>query len=903
MGLKQSDSEDKGRGSQSEVLAAGWYGVPPVPDRYVRRPRLLALLAGADSCPVVLVSAPAGSGKSSLVADWVGSRSPSTGTEWVTFESDDAEFWPGVMGGLARLGVALPSGSVPRGTSVLDHRWLTALCATLAGQPSRLTLVLDGYELVSREVADDLDFLLRHSGHRVQVVLVTRVDPVLPLYRYRLEGSIAEVRMADLAFTDAETAELLGAANVHLRPESVHALNLRTEGWVAGLRFASRFLETSVDPDRAVADVVGDSGNIGEYLMGEVLAAQTPEVRELLLNTSVPETLQPGLAEALGGRSAARTLAFLTRVNAFVEPVPHHPGFYRYHRFFRDLLRAELAYEDPNQLERLQRRAAEWFAREGLLTASVSHYAAIDAWAEAAAEVVDGLAVGELLLDGSDGALSRTFRPMPREVQGSAASIVRATMALAGGDTFRFNHELAQLPDPVEQESDAHVRAVSLGAAVLRAVRARYSDDPDEAIELAEVAEQHLREGSRNTRVENRPENHRELLALVYASKGIATLNRGRLDAAHHIFTAGAGAATGLGAEALLIECLGSLALIACVRDELSHARALAGRAVAIADDLGIPPDDRPPAAQVALAWVAVERYEQVVAAEHLRLADRSDFITGDPVPRTVQVIVGSRVLAAHGDLTGARAVVDGAVAGFVDQGSWLVERLRLEAGHLAIANQDPGAAVLAVQGLQNRLPAEVGLVVARARLLEGDEQAVREALSSVLVPGTPLSAWVRGWLVECARQQQRGASTKARSALHHALKAAAHESLRRPFYEAPLPVADALVGNPQLRTTSAWLNFATQHSAADGSAPNTKHPQSRLPTTGEELVIEPLTPKELEVLGHLAELLSTEEIAAAMSVSVNTVRTHVRSILRKFGVSRRNAAVRRARELQLLPA
>lgn len=117
------------------------------------------------------------------------------------------------------------------------------------------------------------------------------------------------------------------------------------------------------------------------------------------------------------------------------------------------------------------------------------------------------------------------------------------------------------------------------------------------------------------------------------------------------------------------------------------------------------------------------------------------------------------------------------------------------------------------------------------------------------------------------------------------------------------MPVADALVGNPQLRTTSAWLNFATQHSAADGSAPNTKHPQSRLPTTGEELVIEPLTPKELEVLGHLAELLSTEEIAAAMSVSVNTVRTHVRSILRKFGVSRRNAAVRRARELQLLPA
>jgi LuxR family transcriptional regulator, maltose regulon positive regulatory protein len=792
----------------------------------------------------------------------------------------------------------LPSGSFPRGTSVLDRRYLTALSATLAGQPSRLTLVLDGYELVSREVADDLDFLLRHSGHRVQVVLVTRVDPVLPLYRYRLEGSIAEVRMADLAFTDAETAELLGAANVHLSPESVHALNLRTEGWVAGLRFASRFLETSVDPDRAVAEVVGDRGNIGEYLMGEVLAAQTPEIRELLLHTSIPDTLQPGLAEALGGRSAARTLAFLTRVNAFIEPVPHHPGFYRYHPLFRDLLRAELAYEDPDETVRLQRRAAEWFAREGLLTASVRHYAAISAWAEAAGAVVDGLAVGKLLLDSPDGALSRTFRPMPAEVQGPAASIVRATMALAAGDTSRFNDELAQVRDPVDQASDAHVRGVSLGAAVLRAVRARYSDDPDEAIELAEVAEQHLREDGRNTKAANQPENHRALWAVVYASKGIATLSRGKLDAAHDILTAGAGAATGPGSEALLIECLGSLALIACFREDLLQARTLARRAAAIADGLAISPDDRPAAAQVALAWVAVERYDQVAAIEHLRLADRSDVITGDPVPRTAQAVVESRLLAAHGDLTGARAVVDRAAAGFVNQRSWLVERLRLEAAHLAIANQDPRAAVIAVQGLRDRFPAEVGLVVARARLLEGDEQAVREALSSVLVPGTPPGAWVRGCLVECARQLQRGSSAKARSALYRALQVAAQESLRRPFHEAPLPVAAALVGDPQLRTASAWLNLASQQSAADGPIPNTMHPQRRLPTAGEELGIQPLTAKELEVLRHLDEMRSTEEIAEAMFVSVNTVRTHVRSILRKFDVSRRNAAVRRAREL-----
>jgi LuxR family maltose regulon positive regulatory protein len=775
----------------------------------------------------------------------------------------------------------------------------------VAGRPSRLTLVLDGYELVSAEVARDLDFLIRHSGHRLQLVLATRVDPVLPLYRYRLEGTLAEVRMADLAFTDTEAGELLSAANVTLTVEGVHALNQRTRGWVAGLRFASWFLQSSADPSRAVAEVVGDRGDIAAYLLGEVLASQTPEVRDLMLRTSVPDTLQPGLAEALGGRSAARTLAFLTRVNAFVEPVPEHPGFYRYHPFLRDLLRAELSYEAPEQMKRLQRTAAEWFANEGLLTASVGHYAAIDAWTEAAGAVVDGLAVGDLLLDGSDSALARILRPMPDELQDPAAAIVRAALACGEGDKDRVDTELAQMPHPDQEATDAHARAVSLAAAVLHAVRARYSDDPAEAIALAEVAEQQLRQVGRTTDAQKQAEHRPQLLALVYASKGIGTLRRGDLRAAQDIFTAGAGAASASGssAQALLSECLGFLALIACVRGELTHARSLATRAVEISDDLGFPPEDRPPAAQVALAWVDTEQYELSAALDHVKLAESSDFISGDPVARTLLALVRSRLLVARGDLAGALAIVEGDSAGFLDQRSWLVARLRLEAGHLRIANGEPAVALLEVEDLSERLPAGTALVVARARLLEGDEHAAEDELLKVLRLEAPLGVRVHGWLLEAERQRQRGAGSQARSALNRALKLAAPECLRRPFREAPKPLRDVLGGDPRLRATSAWLNLASQRPAAAPSRPTTTTTQdARHRPTGDPIVLEALTAKESEVLGHLAELLTTEEIAAAMCISVNTVRTHVRNILRKLGVSGRNAAVRQARELQLLP-
>jgi LuxR family transcriptional regulator, maltose regulon positive regulatory protein len=872
-----------------------WFGVPRVPGDYVRRTRLFRLLDRGANSPLILVSAPAGSGKTSLVADWVSLRASDEQTEWVTFEREDEAFWPGLLSGLTRLGVAVPSRSFPAGTMAVDRQLLTALAMVIANNATPFTLVLDGYELESRDVANDLDYLLRHSGRRLRIVLVTRVDPILPLYRYRLEDSLTEIRMADLAFTDAEAAELLRSAGVRLMDASIHALNTRTHGWVAGLRFASKFLDKSENPDVAVGQVAGDTGDIGEYLMGEVLAAQSPENRHLLLSTSIPATLQPGLAEVLGGRAASRMLALLARGNAFVEPVPEHPGFYRYHPFFRDLLRAELAYEAPQEMERLQRAAAEWFAGERLLAASIGHYAEIGAWAEAAGLVVDELALAPIVTGGADDSLAKTLMPIPQELRDPAACVVRAALALGQGDPERVTTELARVPD-TSTAGDGRSGALSLAVAVLRSIRARASDDPHEAFELAGEAEEALTDRRRETRAEAQ----HELSALVFASKGIAALRRGRLSQAHDVFTDGAASAQRLGSEALLVECQGYLALIACLRDQLSEAVSLADRAVAAADDVGIRVRDRSAAPQVALALVAMERYDLNAAAKHVTLASLSDPFLGDRSPVAMLALVRSRLQAARGDLDGAISIVEQTAEGIADGTGWLAAQLRLEALHLRVATGDVAGVVLETRDLEDDYPGEVALLVAEVGLVGGDDVAAAEALSRVIGHDSRPGLQISAWLVDATRQLQIGSPAKARAAVDRSLRLAAPEGLCRPFREASPAVAKLLSDDTSLARVDKLSSLSVRVAAGTGLTPGTVLPASS--DNGRTLVVEHLTEKELEVLGHLAELLTTEEIAETMFVSVNTVRTHVRNILRKLGVPRRNAAVRRARELNLLP-
>ncbi|MCD9152888.1 helix-turn-helix transcriptional regulator [Aeromicrobium duanguangcaii] len=339
---------------------AGWPGVPGRPSHFLSRHRLLDLLDAASSCRLVLVRAPAGSGKTALVSDWV-SRRASGRVEWVTFERGDL-LWPGILGALVRWGIPAPPGSgLQRGTT-LGPEARRALVRTVARARETLTVVLDGPEIDSLRSSTDLDLLLRHGGGRLRVVLLTRDEPALPLYRYRLDDAMIEIGPADLAFTRPESELLLAGMGVRAPTDVLDALQLRTAGWVTGLRFLGHALAGEEDSDAAIARVTADSGDIAEYLRAEVLARRSPNESEFLMAMSVPATLPPGLVAVLGGRSAARMLAGLGRSNAFIDAVPGLPGHHRLAPFFRAFLRAELAHRSPQRAIELHRQTADWLA-------------------------------------------------------------------------------------------------------------------------------------------------------------------------------------------------------------------------------------------------------------------------------------------------------------------------------------------------------------------------------------------------------------------------------------------------------------------------------------------------------------------------------------------------------------
>ena len=874
------------RGPPPIAPTPGWLGTPAVGAFHVRRPRLLQRLEDADECQLILVSAPAGYGKTSLVADWISSCGVDAKTAWVTFEEHDEGFWQGLVGCLESLGVETSAGTFRHTGQGVDRRMLTSLASLVAGQSSRLRVVIDGHDLVSDKVGRDLDFLLRHCGHRLQVVLLARSDPLLPLYRYRLDATIAELRMRDLAFTDDEASELFASAGVELQKSSIKALNSRAEGWAVGLRFACTMLQERADTDAAVAEVVGDTGNIAEYLVAEVLDVQTPEIRRLLLSTSITDMVRPGLDAALGGRSAARNLSLLTRENTFVEPVPGHPGCYRYHPFFRDLLRATLSYEAPQELERLHRVAAEWYADQGEVEQSVGQLAAIHAWNDAAWRVVVDHGLGELLLHGSSGALRVRLRDMPPAATGPMVPLVRAAVSLLQGETAQSGRDLARARQAIDsapgEPDDAEV-----ALAVLDALRAR-NDDPQVAVELADRAATAL-----TSTVAVRADPDPLLVGLVSASKGIAALRAGDPAAAGEAFaevTSGASPPEPL----LAAESEGFLALLECFGGRLSHAAGLAVEALAASERIGLSAEERPCAASLALAWVAVERRDLPAAMRHAALAERSHFLGGDAVTRAVLALLQSRIEGARGHLPRALQIVEAALAE-APSDTWSTDVLHLQAARVALAQGKLGLVEQQLARLSDDGEAEAVLLEAQLALVRGEDPDVDEA--EVVLQASPALHVQVTWLLTLASARLRsGSPGRARVAVDRALRLAAGEHLRRPFHEAAPDVRQLLLNDAGLLARHQWLGPDERSPAV----PRSKAALRPAPVDAAP-VLEALTPRELEVLGHLAELLSTEEIAGAMFVSVNTVRTHVRSILRKLGVPRRNAAVRRARELELI--
>lgn len=368
---------------------------PPVRAGLISRARLDVVLEAGAQTRLCLIDAPAGSGKTTLLAQWCLGDHGSRRVAWLSLDEGDDDpvrLWvyvveafrtiePGV--GKAVLGLLHGFGSSDALTPVI----LPGLLNELATVGSELVLVMDDYHLISNPVChQSLAFFIDHLPANVQLMMATRADPPLPLARLRAKGELAEIRLAELGFTDAEAATLLNdAMGLELESQDVQRLWEQTEGWVAGLYLAGLWLRGREDPGASIASLEAGHRHIVDYLGAEVLARQPQPLRRFLLRTSILERLSGSLCDALlETTDSAEVLIQLERTNLFLIPMDEHRRWYRYHHLFAELLRLELTSREPELNPVLHRRAASWYRQAGDVEAAIDHATTAGDFAEAA---------------------------------------------------------------------------------------------------------------------------------------------------------------------------------------------------------------------------------------------------------------------------------------------------------------------------------------------------------------------------------------------------------------------------------------------------------------------------------------------------------------------------------------
>ena len=869
-----------------DPLLRSRFEIPDRPPFVVTRPRLVDRLRSSDA-PVTVVVGPPGSGKTQLVASWITETRPSGAVAWITLEPDDhaCPFWTMIVEALRDAGLAIsPSLAASIVSTPVDRSFLSRLAAELTRLQKPALLVLDGVsDLAGTRWAAELEFVMRHTAPLLRLVLISRWDPPMPTHRYRLAGRLLEIRSADLAFTAKESAKLLSLHGVHLSPAKLTSLLEHTEGWAAGLRLFAMALQDRHDADQVVDTITGNEATIAEYFFDEVLRIQPAYVRSFLLDISILDTFTAELAEAVSGRADARgILAGLERRNAFIQPVAEFSPVYRFHRLFAELLLAQLLCAAPDRLRQLHHRAAAWFDERGQTAEAIAHAVKAADWDTAAAIVIRHYAIGRLLLDGRSGRLGMLLRHLPTDRDTPEVVLVGAALALSDGSAEECARHLRRLPPGSASTGEP---AMVVSDLLLRVMLADAHGTEEEVLSCTAAVEEALTQAP--------PDQlalHPELLVQLMAAKGRAQSSRGAVDAAAVTFTRAVGQHR---PEAYRprIQCLEHLAVIEAYRGRLGHAQRLAEEAIDLAERCGLEPARRSVTAHVALAWVAMERYDVDEAGRHLRVADQKQRPDVDPLTTVAFALVKSRRLQARGELRGAAKLLE--EADRMDgrrTHAWLACEIVVSRARLMITMGRPGAALQLIDKLSAPGAPSVLVTRAAAVVADGDAERARELLMPLLgVAGLPSPVAVDAWLVMATAAAHDGDAQNARNALGHALRNAIPESQRRAVQQVWAELRRLLRDDDDL---------AEQHRALQG-VPRVGN-RTGPPDTGPVLV-EPLSRREMEVLQGIAAMLPTEEIAARLFVSINTVKTHVRSILRKLSASRRNEAVRRARSLGLI--
>jgi LuxR family maltose regulon positive regulatory protein len=895
------------------VIATKLY-VPKLRRGLVARPRLTERLRRAAESRLTLVSAPAGFGKTTLLAEWLGGTAGEDRClAWLSLDSADnepASFWTYVVTALRTAVPGVGSGVLeliaasPMPTELV----LTTMVNELAAAPGDVWLVLDDFHLVdSPDVGDGMAFLLEHLPPRVHVVVSTRADPDLPLSRWRVRGELVEIRAADLRFTSDEAAAYLHeATGLDLATEDVAALEERTEGWIAALQLAALSLQGRDDVGGFIARFTGNDRYVVDYLAEEVLQHQSDSVRSFLLSSAVLDRLTGPLCDAVTGREdGTDMLIALERANLFLVPLDERREWYRYHHLFADVLRARMLSEQPEQVPLLHRRASGWYERHDLTEDAVRH-ALVGRDFDGAAHLME-LAVPMIRRNRQDAMMVGWLKALPDHTVrlSPVLSVFYGWMLMVSGDldsgASRLDdaeRALATAPDgsaPTWADTE-ELHTLPATIAVYRASLAQARGDVTGTAEHARRARELAGDDDHLAR------------AGAAGFLGLAAWATGDVATARETF---AEVVTSLHAAGNLVDELGSTIVLAdmwLAAGRPGEARRLYRRALQLAESQGMPVPRATADLHVGLSELDCEAGDLESARQHLEIAAALGERASTIENRYRWFVSMGRVTEVGGDAEGALDLLDQAeqryVRGFfpdVRPIAAMKARARIAMGSLSEAAEWAREQGVSVTDDASYLSEFDHLTLVRLHIVRHRAHPDTETLEGAL--------HLLDRLAEAADASGRdGSLLEIRVVQALALDAQGHRAraldvLGTGWAAAPDP--DGYVrlfldeGAPMLellRDCEA-SGVAGDHprrllSLSGASDPRQRSARSRA---------DALSERELQVLRLLDSELSGPEIARELFVTQNTLRTHTKHIFTKLGVTSRRAAVRRARERGLM--
>ena len=893
------------------LLATKLYIPGPRPGQ-VPRPRLAERLDEGLARGLVLVCAPAGYGKTVLLADWT--RRGRHPVAWLSLDAGDndpARFWRHAVAALdrARPGTGdrvAPLLGPPAPSSF--QGLVTALINDLAGEEA--LLVLDDYHVIgSPQVHESLAFLAEHRPAGLRVALASRSDPPLALARLRARGQLTEVRAADLRFTPGEAGELLQHAASALPDASVAALAARTEGWAAGLQLAALSLRGHEDAAAFVAAFTGSHRYVLDYLAEEVLEQQNQQLRTFLRETSVLERLSGPLCDAVTGREGSQALLEQAeRAGLFLIPLDAVRGWWRYHHLFADLLRARLQEKQPGRIAQLHRNAAAWYAGHGLADDAIGHAAAAGetAWAARIIEQHFDLVYN---IRGEAATIHRWLSVLPAEVVRSRPRLLlaQAIMAATSGHIDVVEPLLNAVEcappgwadEPFEPTAGVAASFLINVAALTTLLRGYLAQLHGDAEATAAFAAQAL--------AQTKPE---ERLPGAAAQRFLAVAEwlRGRLTEAERALASGVTGWREAGHLTTTAVCWYDLALVRLAQGRLDAAMLTCEQALDSFVTSGRPLPAAGPS-HVGMADIAYQRDELDAARRHATegIALCRQFVHTTPLANGLAIL--AMIRQATGNPAGAREAITEAgqaspgPAGLLNPVPAQRARLLLAQGNLAAAARFPQENGLRPDDEPQYAREPGHLVLARVLLAQdrpGQALALLDRLHAAAKAQDRTGSLIETGALRALALAATGDGAGAVTILAEAILLACPQGYVRVFADEGPPMA-ALLGRliAAQRTGQAAAGVPLGYLARLQRAFSPGRPGPDPAPAG---IVDPLTSRELEVLAMLAAGRSNQAIACDLVVTLDTVKKHVGHVLAKLGAANRTEAVARARELSLIP-